>query len=163
MIQQMLTIWFLVSLPFLNLAWTSGSSQFTYCWHQVSQLNETKFDSEAKECCILWSKNGEMELTVSGVSSPWKAMGRAALLGSVSREGVELWRDSHRRAAHAPDHTVFTHSLPLPAWIVVSWAALLHMAGVEVFAEHSCFTLGTLVWSSGDKVSASHILWTNET
>ena len=28
----MLAIWFLILLPFLNTAWTSGSSQFTYCW-----------------------------------------------------------------------------------------------------------------------------------
>ena len=45
MIQQMLAIWSLVPLPFLNPAWTSGSSRFTYveawlgefwalfCWH----------------------------------------------------------------------------------------------------------------------------------
>ena len=32
MIQQMLKIWSLVPLPFLNPAWTSGSSQFTYGW-----------------------------------------------------------------------------------------------------------------------------------
>ena len=32
MIQRMLAIWFLVPLPFLKPAWTSGSSQFTYCW-----------------------------------------------------------------------------------------------------------------------------------
>ena len=32
MIQQMLEIWSLVPLPFLKPAWTSGSSQFTYCW-----------------------------------------------------------------------------------------------------------------------------------
>ena len=32
MIQQMLAIWFLVPLPFLKPAWTSGSSRFTYCW-----------------------------------------------------------------------------------------------------------------------------------
>ena len=32
MIQQMLAIWSLVPLPFLQPAWTSGSSQFTYCW-----------------------------------------------------------------------------------------------------------------------------------
>ena len=32
MIQQMLAIWSLVPLPFLNPAWTSGSSQFTYGW-----------------------------------------------------------------------------------------------------------------------------------
>ena len=32
MIQRMLAIWSLVPLPFLNPAWTSGSSQFMYCW-----------------------------------------------------------------------------------------------------------------------------------
>ena len=32
MIQQILAIWSLVPLPFLNPAWTSGSSWFTYCW-----------------------------------------------------------------------------------------------------------------------------------
>ena len=32
MSQRMLAIWFLVPLPFLNPACTSGSSQFTYCW-----------------------------------------------------------------------------------------------------------------------------------
>ena len=32
MIQQMLTIWYLVALPFLKPAWTSGSSWFMYCW-----------------------------------------------------------------------------------------------------------------------------------
>ena len=32
MTQQMLAIWSLLPLPFLNPAWTSGSSWFTYCW-----------------------------------------------------------------------------------------------------------------------------------
>ena len=32
MIQCVLAIWFLVLLPFLNPAWTSGGSRFTYCW-----------------------------------------------------------------------------------------------------------------------------------
>ena len=32
MIQQMLAVWSLVPLPFLNPAWISGSSQFMYCW-----------------------------------------------------------------------------------------------------------------------------------
>ena len=32
MIQQMLAIWSLIPLPFLNPAWTSGSSLFMYCW-----------------------------------------------------------------------------------------------------------------------------------
>ena len=32
MIQQMLATWSLVPLPYLKPAWTSGCSQFTYCW-----------------------------------------------------------------------------------------------------------------------------------
>ena len=32
MIQWMLAVWSLVPLPFLNPAWTSGSSWFMYCW-----------------------------------------------------------------------------------------------------------------------------------
>ena len=38
MIQHMLAIWSLVRLPFLNPAWTSGSSRFTYCWSLASRI-----------------------------------------------------------------------------------------------------------------------------
>ena len=37
-IQQMLAIWPLVPLSFLNPAWTSGSSQFTYCWSLIWRI-----------------------------------------------------------------------------------------------------------------------------
>ena len=38
MIQWMLAIWSLVPLPFLNSAWTSGSSRFMYCWSQLGEF-----------------------------------------------------------------------------------------------------------------------------
>ena len=38
MIQRMLAIWSLILLPFLNLAWTSRSSQFTYYWSLASRI-----------------------------------------------------------------------------------------------------------------------------
>ena len=38
MIQQMLWIWSLIPLPFLKPAWTSGSSQFMYCWSLVWRI-----------------------------------------------------------------------------------------------------------------------------
>ena len=38
MIQGLLAIWSLVPLPFLNPAWTSGTSQFTYCWSLVWRI-----------------------------------------------------------------------------------------------------------------------------
>ena len=34
----MVVIWSLVPLPFLNPAWTSGTSQFTYCWSLVWRI-----------------------------------------------------------------------------------------------------------------------------
>ena len=38
MIQRMLAIWSLVPLPFLNPAWTSGSSWFMYCWSMAWRI-----------------------------------------------------------------------------------------------------------------------------
>ena len=58
MIQQILAIWSLVPLPFLNPAWTSGSSQFTYCWSLASALEnfEHCFTSVWDECncAVVW-------------------------------------------------------------------------------------------------------------
>ena len=41
MIQWMLAIWSLIPLPFLNPAWTSGISQFTYCWSLTWRILST--------------------------------------------------------------------------------------------------------------------------
>ena len=38
MIQQMLAIWSLVLLPFLKLAWASGSPWFVYCWSLARRI-----------------------------------------------------------------------------------------------------------------------------
>ena len=59
MIQLMLAIWSLVPLPFLNPAWTSWSSRFTYCWSQVWRIfSITLLACEMSELCgslnILW-------------------------------------------------------------------------------------------------------------
>ena len=57
MIQQMLAIWSLVPLPFLNPAWTSGSSQFTYCWSFGFQNFEHYFATMWDECncAVVWA------------------------------------------------------------------------------------------------------------
>ena len=59
MIQQMLAIWFPAPLPFLNPAWTSGSSRFTYCQSLTWRfLNITLLACEMNAMCgslnILW-------------------------------------------------------------------------------------------------------------
>ena len=49
MIQWMLAILSLVPLPFLNPVWTSGSSQFTYCWSLARRILSITFLA-----CEIW-------------------------------------------------------------------------------------------------------------
>ena len=57
MIQWMLAIWSLVPLPFLNPAWTSGSSWFRYCWSLAWRIFEHYFTSMWDECgcAVVWA------------------------------------------------------------------------------------------------------------
>ena len=48
MIQWMLAIWSLIPLPFLNPAWTSGNSQFMYCWSLLA-FNDFKVLKKKKK------------------------------------------------------------------------------------------------------------------
>ena len=50
MIHRMLAIWSLVPLPFLKLAWTSGSSWFTYCWSLAWRILSITLPSMWDEC-----------------------------------------------------------------------------------------------------------------
>ena len=38
MMQSMLAIWSQLPMPFLNPAWTSGGSRFTYCWSLIWRI-----------------------------------------------------------------------------------------------------------------------------
>ena len=64
MIEQMLAIWSLVLLPFLNPAWTSGSSWFTYCEPPGLEDFEHYFTSMWDECncAVVWT---------FGIAFPW--------------------------------------------------------------------------------------------
>ena len=74
----MLPIWSLVLLPFLNPAWTSGSSQFTYCWRLTWRIfSITLLVCEWVQVCsslnILWhcpSLGLEWKLTFSRSVTP---------------------------------------------------------------------------------------------
>ena len=71
MIQWMLAIWSLVPLPFLKPAWTSGSSQFTYCWSGLENF-EHYLTSVGDECncaaffgvAFLWDCNEDWPFPV---------------------------------------------------------------------------------------------------
>ena len=51
----MLAIWSLVRLPFRKPAWTSGSSQFTYCWSLAWRI--TSMWDECN-CVVVWALFG---------------------------------------------------------------------------------------------------------
>ena len=56
MIQWILAIWSLVPLPFLNPVWTSGSSQFTYCWSLAWRiLSITLLAWDECNCAVVWA------------------------------------------------------------------------------------------------------------
>ena len=52
----MLAIWSLVPLPFLNPAWSSGSSWFTYCWSLAwRMLSITLLAWDECSCVVVWT------------------------------------------------------------------------------------------------------------
>ena len=56
MIQWMLEIWSLVPLPFLNPAWTSGSSRFTCYWSLAWRiLSITLLVWDECNCVVVWT------------------------------------------------------------------------------------------------------------
>ena len=83
MIQQMLAIWSLVPLPFLKPAWTSGSSQFAYCWSLGWRILSTYLLVWNEcNCAVLWAFFGipflwdwlallGLEILVEGLIQSW--------------------------------------------------------------------------------------------
>ena len=55
MIQWMLAIWSLVPLPFLNPAWTCGSSWFTYCWSLENFEHYFTSVWDECNCAVVWA------------------------------------------------------------------------------------------------------------
>ena len=57
MIQWMLAIWSFVPLPFLNPAWTSGSSQFMYCWSLTWEILSITLLACELRAIVRWSEH----------------------------------------------------------------------------------------------------------
>ena len=55
MIQQILAIWSLVPLPFLNLTCPSGRSQFTYCWNLAWRILSIASMWNECNCAVVWT------------------------------------------------------------------------------------------------------------
>ena len=66
MIQWMLAIWSLVPLPFLNPAWTSGCSWFTYCWSLAWRILSITLVA-CEMSAIVWSFEDSLALPFFGI------------------------------------------------------------------------------------------------
>ena len=79
MIQGTLAVWSLVPLPFLNPAWTSGSSWFTYCWSLAWRfLSITLLTCESESHSVMSDS-----LWLHGLYSLWNSLGQNTGVGSL--------------------------------------------------------------------------------
>ena len=84
----MLAIWSLIPLPFLKPAWTSGSSQFVYCWSLAWRIL-----SITEWAPILWPPDAKSWLI-------WKDPDAGKVLHSLSQEiwKTKQWPQDWRRS-----------------------------------------------------------------
>ena len=100
MIQWMLAIWYLIPLPFLKPAWTSGSSQFMYWWNLSWRiLSITLLVCEMSANCVVvwvffgiaflrdWNENRPYETSRQSSSTILEAWGWCT--GTTQRDGME--------------------------------------------------------------------------
>ena len=66
MIQWILAVSSLVLLPFLNPAWTAGSSQFTYCWSLAWRILSIIL-LVCKMSAIVWQSEHSLALPLFGI------------------------------------------------------------------------------------------------
>ena len=88
MIQWMLAIWSLIPLPFLNPAWTSGSSQFPYCWILTWRILNIRFKWVNSEQVL----NIVVVQLLSGIQlfvTPWTVALQASLF-TISQSLLKL-------------------------------------------------------------------------
>ena len=88
----MLAIWSLVPLPFLKPAWTSGSSQFTYCWSPGLENFEHYFTSVWDECncVVVWAFFGIAFLWDWNENWPFQSCGHFWVSNVAGKMGTTL-------------------------------------------------------------------------
>ena len=103
MMQRMLAIWSLVLLPFLKPAWTSGTSQFTYCWSLAWSFKHY-FTSVWNECnCeVVWAFFGIAFLRDWNENWPFQSCGHCWVFqicwhiecGTFTASSFRIWNSS---------------------------------------------------------------------
>ena len=154
----MLAIWSLVPLPFLNPAWTSGSSRFTYCWSLMWRiLSITYWLVRWVQLCdslsILWhclSLGFAWKLTFSSPVATAEFSKFAGILSAALSQHHLLGFEIAQLEFHHLPQTLFLVMLPkahltshsrmpgsewviAPSWLSGSWRACLYSS---VYSRH---------------------------
>ena len=160
MIQQMLVIWSLVPLPFLNPAWTSGSSQFMYCWNLAWRILSITLLACGDECncAVVWTSFGFAFLWDWNENWPFPVLWPLLSFPNCWHIECSTFTASSFRIWNS---STGIPSLPLALFIVMlSKATWLHIPGCLVLGEWShhcgypchkdllCIVLCTLATSS---------------
>ena len=85
--QQMLAIWSLVPLHFLNLACTSGSSQCMYCWSQMWRIFSMTLLAHKMSTIVLIRKYSNSHHSVEG-----KKKKKTTAISQLTKRWVKLKR-----------------------------------------------------------------------
>ena len=143
MIQQMLAIWSLVPLPFLNPTWTSGSSQFTYCWSLAWRiLNITLLVCEMS--AIVWYFEHSLAMFFFGIGMKinlFQSCGHCWVFqiywhiecSTFTASSFRIWNSS--TGIPSPPLALFIVMLPKAPW--------LHIPGCLALGE--CHTI-VVIW-----------------
>ena len=151
MIQQMLAIWSLVPLPFLNPTWTSGSSRFMYCWSLAWKiLSITLLWGETS--AIVWWFEHSLALPFFGIgvkTDLFQSCGHCRVFqicwhidcSTFTASSFSIWNSS--TGISSPPLALFTVMLPkahltshsrmsgsrwviTPSWLSESWRSFLY-------------------------------------
>ena len=153
MIHRMVAIWSLIPLPFLKPAWTSGSSQFMYCWSLAwrigaSLYSRVRWVQLCSSLSILWhclSLGLEWKLTFSCghcwvFQTCWHI--KCSTFTALS---FRMWKSTTGipsptlnlfvmmlPKAHLSSHSRISCSSPAitPSWLSGSWRSFLYNSSV---------------------------------
>ena len=157
MSHQMLAIWSLVPLSFLNPAWTSGSSWFMYCWSKPGLENfEHYFASMWDEynCVVVWTFFGLPFFVIGMKADFFQCCGHWRVFqvcwhiecSPSTASSFSIWNSS--AGIPSPPLALFTVMLLLkphltfhfriigsrwvitPLWLSGSWRSSLHSSSV---------------------------------
>ena len=166
MMQQILAIWFLFPLPFLNLAYSSGISQFTFCCNRAGRtLSITLLACEISAIMQYFEHSSALPFFAIGMKTDiFQSCGHCwgfqicwhIECNTFTASSFIIWNSSAEipspplalfmvmiSKAHLTSHSKMSYSrwVITPTWLFGSWRSFLYSS---VYSFHLF-----LIWSIG--------------